>query len=173
MPRGSNFQKPYPPEFRREAVALYRRSNRPLREIAHDLGGSTESLRRWVKQAAVDAGEQGTFVEGSAKVSKRSSLTTFNPHRDEHSRRTVRRPRRPRNIGAGEKTTKESRFRELRSTWQARRPRPQRTLRGWRPPQPRRAPRSAPSRSASAPEYRPPQVTGLTRAIAFDPCSVT
>jgi hypothetical protein len=28
MPRGSNFQKPYPPEFRREAVALYRSSGR-------------------------------------------------------------------------------------------------------------------------------------------------
>lgn len=57
MPRGSNFQKPYPPEFRREAVALYRSSGRPLTEIAHDLGVSSESLRIWVKQAAVDAGE--------------------------------------------------------------------------------------------------------------------
>jgi transposase-like protein len=51
---GSNFQKPYPPEFRREAVALDRRSGRSLREIAHDLGVSSESLRLWVKQAAVD-----------------------------------------------------------------------------------------------------------------------
>jgi transposase len=57
MPRGSNFQKPYPPEFRREAVALYRSSGRPLREIALDLGVSTESLRIWARQAAVDAGE--------------------------------------------------------------------------------------------------------------------
>jgi transposase-like protein len=59
MPRGSNFQKPYPPEFRREAVALYRSSGRSLREIAHDLGVSSESLRIWVKQAAIDAGERG------------------------------------------------------------------------------------------------------------------
>jgi len=58
MPRGSNFQGPYPPEFRREAVALYRRGERPLREIAHDLGVSSESLRLWVRQAAVDAGER-------------------------------------------------------------------------------------------------------------------
>jgi transposase len=58
MPRGSNFQRPYPPEFRREAVALYRGSGQPLREIAHDLGVSSESLRLWVKRAAVDAGEQ-------------------------------------------------------------------------------------------------------------------
>lgn len=58
MPRGSNFQRPYPPEFRREAVALVRRGGRPLREIAHDLGVSSESLRLWVTQSAVDAGEQ-------------------------------------------------------------------------------------------------------------------
>jgi transposase len=58
MPRGSNFKRPYPPEFRREAVELYRRSGRPLREIAVDLGVSTESLRMWVRRAQVDAGER-------------------------------------------------------------------------------------------------------------------
>ncbi len=57
MLRGSNFQKPYPPEFRREAVALYRRGGATLREVARDLGVSSESLRLWVKQAAIDAGE--------------------------------------------------------------------------------------------------------------------
>jgi len=58
MPRGSNFQKPYPPEFRRDAVELYRRSGKPLRELAVDLGISTETLRMWVRQADVDAGER-------------------------------------------------------------------------------------------------------------------
>ncbi len=58
MPRGSNHQKPYPPEFRREAVALHRRSGRPLREVASDLGVSTETLRIWTRQSQVDAGEQ-------------------------------------------------------------------------------------------------------------------
>ena len=58
MPRGSNFQRPYPPEFRREAVALYRRGERPLREIAHDLGVSSESLRLWVQQAQIERGER-------------------------------------------------------------------------------------------------------------------
>jgi transposase len=56
MPRGSNFKRPYPPEFRREAVELYRRAARPLSEVASDLGVATESLRTWVKQAGIDAG---------------------------------------------------------------------------------------------------------------------
>jgi transposase len=56
MPRGSNYRKPYPPEFRREAVELYRRSGGSLKQIASDLGVSSESLRLWVKQAGIDAG---------------------------------------------------------------------------------------------------------------------
>jgi transposase len=58
MPRGSNFKRPYPPEFRREAVELYRRSGRPLAEIARDLGVAIESLRVWVRQAGIDAGQR-------------------------------------------------------------------------------------------------------------------
>lgn len=48
----------YPPEFRAEAVRLYRESERSMREIAQDLGISNESLRRWVHQAEVDEGRR-------------------------------------------------------------------------------------------------------------------
>ena len=58
MPRGSNFHRPYAPEFRREAVELVRRSGGSLREIAVDLGISTETLRMWVRQAGVDGGRR-------------------------------------------------------------------------------------------------------------------
>jgi transposase len=58
MPKGSNFQKPYSPEFRRDAVELYRRSGRPLRELAVDLGISTETLRMWVRRTNIDEGKR-------------------------------------------------------------------------------------------------------------------
>jgi transposase len=81
MPRGSNFQKPYTPEFRREAVALYRTSGRSLREIASDLGVSSESLRNWAKQAAVDAGEaKGLTSEERAEL--RRKLRTLEQERE-------------------------------------------------------------------------------------------
>ena len=48
---------PYGEAFRRDAVALYRSSGKRLEEIATDLGVSRESLRKWVQQAKVEAGE--------------------------------------------------------------------------------------------------------------------
>ncbi|MDP9294292.1 MAG: transposase [Actinomycetota bacterium] len=55
---GNRGRRPYPPEFRREAVELYRRSDKSLQVIAEELGIATESLRAWTKQYAVDAGER-------------------------------------------------------------------------------------------------------------------
>lgn len=48
---------PFPPEFRREAVAMVR-SGRPVPEVAEALGVSQQSLRNWVKQEALDRRER-------------------------------------------------------------------------------------------------------------------
>ncbi len=50
-------QPTYTPEFRADAVRLVEQSDKSLRQVAADLGLSTESLRRWVLQAKTDAGQ--------------------------------------------------------------------------------------------------------------------
>jgi transposase-like protein len=47
---------PYPESFRADAVKLLHTSSKSVREVAADLGIASESLRRWVQQASVDAG---------------------------------------------------------------------------------------------------------------------
>lgn len=47
---------PYPPEFREKAVRLVRSTDKPVSQIADELGVSANSLRNWVHQADVDAG---------------------------------------------------------------------------------------------------------------------
>jgi transposase len=49
---------PYPPEFRREAVELYRSSGKSLATVAAELGIAVESLRNWKTQDEVDRGER-------------------------------------------------------------------------------------------------------------------
>lgn len=52
-----NPHPPYPPEFRAEAVRLYRDSGGSLSAVSKDLGISLESLRSWVNQSKIDNGE--------------------------------------------------------------------------------------------------------------------
>lgn len=55
MPRT---RPPYPPEFRAEAVKLARSSEKPISELARDLGVSTETLRNRLKQQQIDTGKR-------------------------------------------------------------------------------------------------------------------
>lgn len=52
------YQRPYPPEFRCEAVGLVKASGCSIKQVAGELGVSTESLRIWVRQDQLDRGER-------------------------------------------------------------------------------------------------------------------
>jgi transposase len=47
----------YPAEFRRDAVALVRSSDKTVTQVAKELGLNRETLRQWVKQDRIDQGE--------------------------------------------------------------------------------------------------------------------
>ena len=49
---------PHPPEFRQRAVELARMREKPVSEIAADLGISDSCLRNWMKQADLDEGRR-------------------------------------------------------------------------------------------------------------------
>lgn len=50
--------RPHPREFRRRAVDLARLREKPIAQIAADLGISESCLRDWLHQADIDEGEQ-------------------------------------------------------------------------------------------------------------------
>jgi transposase len=56
MPQG--YRRPYRPEFRRVAVRLIKVGARSVREVAGELGVSSESLRVWVRQDQLGRGER-------------------------------------------------------------------------------------------------------------------
>lgn len=49
--------KRFPPEFREEAVRLYRMSGRTQAEVARELGISPKTISIWVRQANIDEGK--------------------------------------------------------------------------------------------------------------------
>ncbi len=79
-----NPHPPYPPEFRAEAVRLYRDSGKSLAAVSRDLGVSLESLRKWVNQSKIDAGEApGLTTEERAELTRlRRENRTLRMERD-------------------------------------------------------------------------------------------
>jgi len=66
-----NFRKPYPPEFRCEAVRLSLQRGDRWKDVAYELGVSSETLRLWRKQAAVDAGQAGGLTSSEQQELQR------------------------------------------------------------------------------------------------------
>ena len=68
---------PHPPEFRQRAVELARMREKPIAEVARDLGISDSCLRGWVRQADLDEGRRTdglTTAEREELVSLRREL---------------------------------------------------------------------------------------------------
>jgi transposase len=61
--------KPFPAEFRRDVVAVARKGEAPLSQIARDFGISESCLHRWLKIADTDEGiRPGTTSTESAEL---------------------------------------------------------------------------------------------------------
>lgn len=60
----------YPPEFRREAVELYRSSDRPRCQVAESLGISDNSLANWVKEAEPDEQPDALDADERAELAR-------------------------------------------------------------------------------------------------------
>lgn len=50
--------RPHPPEFRQRAVELARLGDKPVAQIAEDLGISDSCLRNWMTQADINEGRR-------------------------------------------------------------------------------------------------------------------
>lgn len=50
--------RPYPKEFREGAIKLARQGDRPIAQVAADVGIAESCLRRWLKQDELDHGER-------------------------------------------------------------------------------------------------------------------
>lgn len=61
--------KRYPAEFRQRAVELAREREKPLRQLAADLGISDQTLHNWLTQADIDEGRrEGLTTEERAEL---------------------------------------------------------------------------------------------------------
>ncbi|GAB2557479.1 transposase [Nocardia heshunensis] len=61
--------KPYPEEFRRDVVAVARKGNAPIKQVAKDFGISEACLHNWLKQADIEDGNKpGLTREESAEL---------------------------------------------------------------------------------------------------------
>ena len=61
----------YHPEFRAQAVELVKTGSKSVRQIAGDIGVCYETLRKWVRQAEIDAGEREGLTSDEQEELKR------------------------------------------------------------------------------------------------------
>ena len=58
---------PYPPEFKQRALEMVRLGDRPVAQIAKELGIAESGLRRWMAQTDVDEGRREGLTSAERK----------------------------------------------------------------------------------------------------------
>lgn len=86
--KGVHIARPYPATFRTEAVELVRSSGQSIRILAADLGIAEQTLRNWVRQASVDAGER----EGLTTIEREELQRLRRENRILHEEREILTP---------------------------------------------------------------------------------
>ena len=74
----------YPPEFRRDAVAMVLDEGRPIAEVGRSIGVNPGTLGNWVAQERVERGERaGMTVDEKAELAElRAEVTHLRMERD-------------------------------------------------------------------------------------------
>jgi transposase len=61
--------KAFPEEFRRDVVAVARRHDAPMSQVARDFGVSQSCLSRWVRRAEIEDGQrEGLTLADEAEI---------------------------------------------------------------------------------------------------------
>lgn len=72
----------YTPEFKAEAVRLATSGDRSVSQTAKDLGVALESLRKWMKQAELDAGERQDGLTTEEREALRREVRVLQEERE-------------------------------------------------------------------------------------------
>ena len=66
--------KAYPEEFRRDVIAIARKGEAPVRQVAKDFGISETCLQRWLRIADRDDGLKGPKSSGASSGGETAEL---------------------------------------------------------------------------------------------------